>query len=206
MVSIIPTPHQGYKVWFSSEVDQFMDKEKPQRPSPRQTASLTDPTSLQSLLPANYPVPPRPIQLRLPETRTSRKRKASDVEDLTMSNHPRSKSRREGDSRPETINPSETLITTSAYGEFTPVTMATSTYGFHSPQQVDRRGSAPATDPSYNYYTFGPVVPDSSPRQSVSSTPSVTSTTSGPMVPNPVYQPPMTYSNIYYQTQPPSQM
>lgn len=83
-----------------------MDQTKPERPSPRYTysAPLTDPTSLQSLLPVTFPLPTQqPLDLKLPETKVSRKRKASDVEDLGMS-QPYRRPRQER-SEDATINP-----------------------------------------------------------------------------------------------------
>ena len=207
MVSIIPTPSQAYKgFWYSPGQDQFMDPGKPERSSPRQSNSLTDPTSYQSLLPVNFSAPaPRPLQLKLPETKGSRKRKASEVEGLTMpqSTYPR---QMEDLSNPQTINP-QNLTTSSAsstqaqYSTYTSLPMTSSSYGWQQqPQSFARRVSAPAQSPYPYDNSMSTWMQGSSP--GTSRTPSIASTGSQSMSAEQMYSMQSAYGGMGYTPQP----
>ena len=203
MVSIIPTSYyQPYKgLWFSPEEDHLMDHGKQSRPSLKRSASLTDQTPLQSVLPASFDSPTRPIQPKHPETiKVSRKRKISEVESLTMSNpiRPRYES-------PPTINPQSLTATTSAPGELNPSPEYSSapgpSYSTFPPPSM-RRGSE-STDFYYQNWTYNsPPVTRNTSITSVETVPMVSPQTMygsvqhGYMQPG-MYQPPQAYPPNY---------
>ena len=171
MVSIIPTTQPDYKVqWCSAMGNFFMDKGRSDQTrsttttttgSPKHPAPLTDPTSLQSSLPL-FPVPSQsPLDLRLPDTRLSRKRKASQIDESTMSQPPYQRIRGEEQIPPPTIDPS-TLTTPfaspSQYSTdpYSNMPAATTSFGTWQPMPPRVRTSSTPTESFPNQYAYHP--------------------------------------------------
>ena len=207
MVSIIPTYQHTYKgFWFSPNEDPFMDQGTQGKfehtHSKQSAAPLTDPTSFQSLhLVPDFTAPTRPLQLKFPDVGQSRKRKASDVEDLTMSQQQNHRRR----TLPQTINPS-TLTSTSSdavplqysavdYASQMPVSTAQYQTAWQQPQT--RRDSAPpSVYPTYGINPTSTWYPDQSPSQRSSI--SMASTGSQSMTPMQPFAPQMPYNSTMY--------
>ena len=190
MVSIISTTQDSYKgFWSSPIVDSFMDHSKPERSASRHPypAPLTDPTtSLQSYYASDWSIPSQPpLELKLPEKGISRKRKASDDDELDMS-QPFQRPRRDD----ATIDPQSLTapFTTSSYAppQYVPTApTTTSPYSTYQPTPSLRTTPAPAplelvtNQLPYAYVESSPSVPSSYPSQRSS----ITSTGSQSMAP-----------------------
>ncbi|KAL9090963.1 MAG: hypothetical protein Q9159_001706 [Coniocarpon cinnabarinum] len=181
-----------------------MDQTRPERPLSRYssyTAPLTDPEStLQSLLPSTFPVASQhPLELKLPEAKTTRKRKASDVEDLTMQRQYQRPRRDDGTIDPQSLT---TPFTTAPYvSEYSTLPHTAPSYATWQAPPPVRTTSAPGdSQPGqmpYSYLESSPVPSSYSHRSSIAST---GSQSMGPVYANATpFQP--SYSNLPYPSQ-----